>query len=146
MTGTEGGLLRPQRHEVPHARPTSVSKPFWEACAAGVLAFQSCGTCRAVHFPPVELCRDCLGTDLGWETSTGLGTLRTWTIVHRPASAAFEVPYAPAVVRLDEGFEMMTNLIGLAPAEIAADMRVEVEFHELSPGLRLPYFRPARSR
>jgi DUF35 OB-fold domain, acyl-CoA-associated len=52
------------------------------------------------------------------------------------------VPYAPAIVDLDEGYQMMTNLIGLPPAAITPGLPVQVEFHETGRGLHLPYFRP----
>jgi uncharacterized OB-fold protein len=94
---------------------------------------------RAV--PPAEICRACLGTDLAWERSAGLGTLYSWTVVHHPVTPAFEVPYAPAIVDLAEGYQMMTNLIGLAPEAITPGLPVEVEFHETG-GLHLHYFRP----
>jgi uncharacterized OB-fold protein len=136
-------LLRPQRRELPHAQPTEVSAPFWESCAEGVLAFQRCTACRAISFPPVEICRDCLRADLSWESSTGRGTLRSWTVVYRPVTPAFDVPYAPAIVELNEGYQMVTNLIGIAPESITPNMPVEVEFHEVGPELRLPYFRPS---
>lgn len=136
-------VLLPQRGDLPHAEPTPLSRPFWEQCARGVLTFQRCRSCRSVCFPPVEVCRQCLGTDLLWEPSAGRGTLYSWTVVHRPVTPAFSAPYAPAIVDLDEGYQMITNLIGIAPDQIRAGMAVVVEFHEVRPGLHLPYFRPA---
>ncbi|GAA0820887.1 Zn-ribbon domain-containing OB-fold protein [Streptosporangium amethystogenes subsp. fukuiense] len=134
--------LAPQHGELPHAEPTELSAPFWNRCAEGTLTFQRCAACRSINFPPVEVCRECLDTDLGWEESSGRGTLYSWTVVHRPVTAAFTPPYAPAIVDLDEGYQMVTDLIGIAPEEITAGMPVEVDFHEVSPGLHLPYFRP----
>lgn len=142
MNTADSALLRPQQGPVPHAEPTDVSTPFWASCAKGSLTFQRCAACRAVNFPPVEICRDCLKADLAWEPSAGRGVLRSWTVVHRPVTPAFEVPYAPAIVELDEGYQMVTNLIGIAPDDIAFGMPVEVEFHEVGLGLWLPYFRP----
>jgi uncharacterized protein len=141
--------LAPQRGDLPHAEPGPLTRPFWNGCAAGELLFQRCHGCRAAQFPPAEICRACLGADLAWERSVGLGTLYSWTVVYRPVTPAFDVvPYAPAIVDLNEGYQMMTNLIGLAPDAITAGLAVQVEFHETGNGLHLPYFRPraARSR
>jgi uncharacterized OB-fold protein len=134
--------LAPQHGELPHAAAGPVTRPFWDGCAAGELRFQRCRGCRASQFPPAEICRACLGTDLAWERSAGLGTLYSWTVVHRPVTPAFEVPYAPAIVDLDEGYQMMTNLIGLPPDAITPALPVQVDFHETGAGLHLPYFRP----
>jgi uncharacterized OB-fold protein len=136
--------LVPQHAELPHAEPGPITRPFWDGCAGGELRFQRCTACRAAQFPPSEICRSCLGFDLAWERSAGNGALYSWTVVRRPATPAFEVPYAPAIVDLDEGYQMMTNLIGIAPDAITPGLRVEVEFHEAGAGLHLPYFRPAR--
>jgi uncharacterized protein len=52
------------------------------------------------------------------------------------------VPYAPAIVDLDEGYQMMTSLIGLAPDAISPGLAVQVEFHKTGGGQYLPYFKP----
>lgn len=142
MTAPLAPLLAAQHGELPHAEPTPVTRPFWDGCAAGELRFQRCRGCGAAQFPPSEFCRGCVGSDLTWERSAGLATLYSWTVVYRPVTPAFGVPYAPAIVDLDEGYQMMTNLIGLAPDAITPGLAVRVEFHETGGGLRLPYFRP----
>jgi uncharacterized OB-fold protein len=137
------GPLAPQRGDLPHAEPGPLTRPFWDGCAAGELLFQRCRGCRGAQFPPAEMCRACLGADLAWERSAGLGTLYSWTVVYRPVTPAFDVvPYAPAIVDLNEGYQMMTNLIGVAPDAITPALPVQVEFHETANGLHLPYFRP----
>ena len=142
-TRTPGqALLAPQHGELPHAEPGPLTRPFWDGCAAGELLFQRCRACAAPQFPPAEMCRACLSPDLAWERSAGLGTLYSWTVVHRPVTPAFDVPYAPAIVDLAEGYQMMTNLIGLPPDAITPALPVQVDFYETGSGLRLPYFRP----
>jgi uncharacterized OB-fold protein len=132
-----------QTGTLPHARPTRISAPFWLQCARGVLTFQRCGACGSISFPPVELCRQCLSGNLDWEPSRGQGTLYSWTVVHRPVTPAFTAPYAPAIVDVAEGFQMMTNLIGIAPEDIRPEMPVVVDIRHVGDGLHLPYFRPA---
>jgi uncharacterized protein len=142
VTGPLAPLLAVQRGELPHAVPSALTRPFWDGCAVGELRFQRCRGCRAAQFPPAEICRRCTGADLTWERGAGLGTLYSWTVVHRPVTPAFTVPYAPAIVDLDEGYQMMTNLIGLAPDAITPGLAVQVEFHDTGGGLCLPYFGP----
>jgi uncharacterized OB-fold protein len=142
MTSLLTPLLAAQHGLLPHADPSVVTRPFWAGCAVGELRFQRCRGCGAAQFPPAETCRKCTGADLAWERSAGLGTLYSWTVVHRPVTPAFTVPYAPAIVDLDEGYQMMTNLIGLAPDAITPSLALQVEFHPAGGGLHLPYFRP----
>ena len=71
MTGSLAPLLAPQHGDLPHAEPSPVTRPFWDGCAAGELRFQRCRGCRAAQFPPAEICRACLATDLAWERSAG---------------------------------------------------------------------------
>jgi uncharacterized OB-fold protein len=135
--------LLPQHGDIPHATPTRASAPYWEGARRGELLFQVCGSCETVAAPPTEICRECQHTTLRWETSAGLGTLYSWTVVHRPATPAFSTPYAPAIVDIDEGFQLVTNLIGLPVADIRPGMRLRIEYHRVGGDLHLPYARPA---
>jgi len=92
---------------------------------------------------PARVCASCGAASLTWERSEGRGTLYSWTVVWRPQHPSFQVPYAPAIVALDEGFWMMTSIIGCEPDELRADLPVVVEFHPASDEAVLPYFRPA---
>lgn len=135
-------MLRAQTGDLPLPRPTAVSQPFWDGCARGELLFQRCGRCAAVGFPPSEHCRACLARALVWEAGGGRGELYTWSVVRRPVTPAFEVPYAVAVVTLDEGYQMMTNIVDAAVDQLRVGLRVRVVFHQVGDGLYLPYFAP----
>jgi hypothetical protein len=136
---TEMIRLRPQRGPVPHAT-SQVSVPFWQGCRSGELRYQRCATCGLSNFPPTEHCRQCLSVDLDWRTSGGVGEIYSWTVVHRPVTAEFEPPYAPAIVTLDEGYQMLTNIVGVAPKDLAVGMPVQVQFHAVSTDVTLPCF------
>jgi uncharacterized OB-fold protein len=126
----------------PAPRPTVVSQPFWDGCARRELMFQRCTACERAVFNPAVACRYCGGVSLAWERSQGLGTLYSWSIVWRPQTPSFEVPYCVIIVDLDEGYQMVSNLVDYPPDEVTVGMRVEVEF--LTEGdFTLPYFRPA---
>ena len=131
--------LRPQTGPVPHAS-SYLSAPFWQGCHAGELRYQHCAACGLANFPPTEHCRQCLSAELEWRTSRGAGEIYSWTVVHRPVTAEFEPPYAPAIVTLDEGYQMLTNIVGVAPEDVAVGMRVQVQFHAVGPDVTLPYF------
>jgi uncharacterized protein len=136
---TADNLLQPQTGSVPYAT-SPVSMPFWEGCGAQELRYQLCADCGTANFPPTEHCRQCLSVELRWTRSDGAGEIYSWTVVHRPVSPQFEPPYAPAIITLDEGYQMLTNIVGVAPEQLAIGMRVHVQFHCLQPDLTLPYF------
>lgn len=131
--------LQPQSGVVPHAS-SAVSAPFWDGCRSHELRFQRCADCGLANFPPTEHCRQCLSPELNWTQSRGAGEIYSWTVVHRPVTAEFQPPYAPAIVTLDEGYQMLTNVVGIDPEALAIDMRVRVQFQTLEGDLTLPYF------
>jgi uncharacterized OB-fold protein len=130
----DGGIPRPE--------PTPLTAPFWEGCALGELRFQRCGACAAPTFVPDLVCRACGGRDLRWERSSGRGRIDTWSVVWRPQVPEFVVPYAPAVVALEEGFSLLTDIVDCDDADLRFHQPVEVVFHEVGDGVWLPYFRP----
>ena len=127
---------------VPEASPET--QPFWDGCAAGQLRLQRCGSCDAFYFPPRPFCPTCLSGEVAWETVSGRARLHTYLINHR-AAPGFEAPYAIAVVQLEEGPRMMTNIIGIenTPENLVLDMALQVTF-EPRGEMMLPVFEPAR--
>lgn len=125
--------------------PNEDSKRFWEGCNAGRLVLQQCRACGHVRFYPRVCCTECASTDTEWIAATGRGTVYSHTTVYRAPSAAFkaDVPYVLALVTLDEGPRMMTNIIGCAPDEVAIDMPVKVVFDRVSEDIAVPKFEPA---
>lgn len=134
-------MLRPQTGPIPVPHPSPISEPYWEGCRRGVLRFQRCQQCGEATHTPALLCSGCAGTDLVWTDSSGRGEIYSWTRVWRPATPAFEVPYVPVIVTMEEGWWMLANLIGCDDSEVAIGRAVEVEFHPLAEGFVLPYFR-----
>ena len=128
--------------QIPLPQPTPLSKPHWDGCREGVLRVQRCGDCDSFVFIPKPVCGGCLGTNLSWVESSGRGTLYSYSVVHRPQQPTFEVPYTVAIVELEEGWHMLSNLIGVEPDEIAIGMSLEESFERKSDEITLPYFRP----
>jgi len=134
--------LLPQSEGIPAPNPGRWSAPYWDGCRHGELRFQRCDLCGAINPKPGVLCHRCHRRALTWERAGGGGILYSWTVVWRPQHPSFGVPYAPAIVELDEGFRVMSAMVGCEPDELEAGMAVEAEFHPVSPTITLPYFRP----
>lgn len=136
-------LLAPQPRDIPAPVPGGVSEPYWDGCARGELLFQRCLDCGGATHTPAVMCAHCTSRRLEWERSAGTGTIYSWSVVWRPVSPRFEVPYAPIIVDMAEGWRMLSNLVGCEHDAVAVGLPVEVEFHALEGGIHLPYFRPA---
>lgn len=124
----------------PLPRPTAETRPFWDGCASGVVRFQRCTRCGAVQLVPRSLCSSCQGTALEWKDSSGYGRVLSYTVVHRAPTPAFkdEVPYVIAVIDMDEGFRLMTNVEGGAAAPVAIGARMRIGFRQVD-GMALPH-------
>ncbi len=118
--------------------------PFWDACAEGRLVIQRCRECGGYQFYPRLVCTACGSTELDWADAAGAGSLKSWTVIRRAVSAAFEadVPYVVALVELDEGPTMMANLVTPNPESLVMGQRVRVTFEPRGPELRVPQFQP----
>ncbi|WP_199919292.1 Zn-ribbon domain-containing OB-fold protein [Streptomyces sp. NRRL S-1824] len=122
--------------------PDVETRPFWDGIAAGELRLQRCGDCGRAVFYPRALCPHCFGDRLEWFTSSGTGTVYSYTVARRAFSpSAGEPPYTVALIDLDEGVRMMSRIVGGDRVRIGD--RVEMEITRLggddSP--ELPCFR-----
>ena len=128
----------------PVPMPDNVTAKFWDAAKERRLLLQRCADCGARQFFPQSHCRGCLSESLGWIEASGKGKIYSFTIVHRPPSAAFQedAPYTVALVELDEGVRMMSNIVGIAPDKVRVGMPVEVVFDDITPTVSLPRFKP----
>ncbi len=123
--------------------PTEQTAQFWRGCARRELRLQQCGDCGRYQFPPQDFCRYCCGARLTWKAVSGRGKVLSWTIVHwspNPAYAA-DAPYSLALIQLDEGPRMLTNIIGCPPGPIEIGMQVKVDFEQCGPDILLPKFK-----
>lgn len=123
--------------------PTPATRPYWEAAARGELVFQRCAAGHAFLYPRPR-CPVCLSSDLGWERATGDGEVVTFACVHRPPwnDLPRSRPYVIALVRLDEGPQLMSTVEGIAPTEVAIGMRVRAVFERVREDLGLVRFAP----
>lgn len=128
----------------PLPKPTPETAHFWEGTLAGELRLQKCDDCAHVYFPPRPFCPACSSRSVAVFAASGRGVLDSYVINERP-HPAFEGPYSIAVVRLEEGPRLMTNIVGCAqtPETLVLDMPVRVTFEQLSEHIALPLFQPA---
>ncbi len=136
------------------------SGPFWEATRAGRLLVQWCTACDRGVFYPRSFCPSCraaggtgrageAGGTLEWREASGRATVHAAVVEHRPeaAGAAFSngEPYCIALIDLEEGVRMMTNIVGCPPGDVHSGMAVTISWEALSDGRQLALFRPARN-
>jgi uncharacterized OB-fold protein len=127
--------------------PTPETQPFWDGCAAGELRIQRCTDCGKPYFYPRPVCPACGSRNVEWFSASGRATLYSYVINHRAAPGfADDVPYAIAVVQLEEGPRMMSNIVGLpaTPEALVLDMPLQVTF-ETRGDVSLPQFQPAET-
>ena len=136
-------MLEVQPPGIALPEPSALSQPHWDGCSRGELLVQRCLDCAGYVFIPQPACTHCLSDRLEWVRSSGRGTVYSHTTVYRPQQPAFEAPYVCAIIELDKGWHMLTNLIGLEIEEVRIGLPVEVEFHAFAAEVALPYFRPA---
>jgi len=127
----------------PLPRPSEHSRTFWDATAEGRFVIQTCDCGEVIFYPRVN-CPRCGSTELSDVDASGAGTVFTYTIARRPTHRSFADagPYIIAMVELDEGPHVTTNIIDCDPDEVEIGMRVELTFADEVDGIALPLFRP----
>jgi hypothetical protein len=151
------GATGPARFEPPVG---AESGPYWEATREGRFLVQWCTACDRGVFYPRAFCPYCpvpgdtaatsrLGDTLEWREASGRATVHAAVVEHRPEAAGVSFsgaePYCIALIDLDEGVRMMTNIVGCPPDDVHSGMAVTVGWEPLSDGRQLAVFRPART-
>lgn len=134
--------------EKPGPRATKDSEEFWAFAADGALMLRACNACGALMYYPRILCTACMSTDLSWRRASGRGRVYAFTFVHRAPTEAFrgEAPYPVAIVELEEGPRMMSNIIACAAEALTIGLPVEVSFAPRAEGRVVPVFRPSAEK
>ncbi len=124
---------------------TAETVPYWRAAAAGRLEIQYCRSCARHQFYPRRFCTQCLSDQIEWVQASGRGRIYTFTVCHVAAHPAFEarVPYAMAMVELDEGVRMLAGIVEADLQRLAIGAPVQVCFERISDEVALPMFRLA---
>jgi len=121
---------------------TEDSDGFWSAAASGTLVVQRCSSCGRYQHPPRPMCPDCHSTSQEWVEAAGTGTVYSYAVLHHPQHPRFSYPLIAALVDLDEGVRLVTNLVEIEPADVAIGMPVEVTFLPTEGDGAVAVFRP----
>jgi uncharacterized OB-fold protein len=126
---------------LPSPRPGTM--PFWEGCKRHQLLLQQCTKCGTQQFYPRVMCSSCSARSPEWVEASGNGTVLSWTIVRHPVSEAYadDIPYVIALIKLQEGPTMMSQIIDCDPESVRSGMRVEVSFQDWTDEISMPMFR-----
>jgi uncharacterized OB-fold protein len=119
-------------------------KPFFDAARNHQLVMQKCDQCGKLRFPAAPLCLACDSDKASWTPVSGRGQVFSFTVMHRAYHPAFKAPYTLAMIELNEGVKMTSNLLDIEPDKVKCGMPVEVVFDRLNDEVTLPRFRPAK--
>lgn len=128
--------------ELPKPEPTELTRPYWDALSQGHLVFQRCD-CGNAWLPARRQCPSCLQDAVRWDRASGRGRLLSWVVYHTAYHEAFasRLPYNVALVELEEGPRLITNMLD-DPASLVGDAPVVLQI-EHEGGQALARFRLA---
>ncbi len=132
------------KYKKPLPQSTPWSKPFWEGCKKHELLIQKCQDCQKYIFYPKMFCPDCLSSNLKWVKSSGKGKVYSYMVVYsyQPTEFDEDLPYVVAIIELEEGVRLMSDVIGCPPETVNCDMKVGVVFDDVTEEVTLPKFKP----
>lgn len=125
-------------------KPDSLTQPYWDGVKLRELKIQKCSDCGHIWHPPLPICPQCYSKAIRWITTSGRGTVYSFTIIHHAAHVAVadRVPYLVALITLEEGPRVVSNILNCNPSEVVIGMKVSLTFQEIASGVLLPQFEP----
>ena len=128
----------------PLPEPGATTAPFWDAAHEGRLELQYCSECDSFQYYPRTICANCWNENLQWRSCSGKGRVYSFSICNIPGLPSFkgDVPYVVAMVELEEGVRMTSNIIDCAVTDVAIGMDVEAVFEQVTDDRTLVKFRP----
>ncbi len=126
-------------------KPTvsDINRPFWDGCKEGRLRVQRCSRCEELRYPVAVVCPNCLSKESRWEDLSGRGEIFSFVIIHRGYHPywAERVPYNVAMIELEEGLRMFSNIVGTPNDQLQVGQKVSVEFEVRDEDLTVPVFK-----
>ncbi len=119
---------------------SALAEPWFEACNEGRLLIQQCPACGHYQFYPRIVCAACSSGDPEWVEASGVGSIASFTVVRHAVSKAYEAPYVVALVDLEEGPRLMTQIVGCAPQDVEIGQKVQLRFESWGDDVSLPVF------
>ena len=128
----------------PLPQPDAVTEEFWKAAKRHELLIQHCQSCNEHIFYPREVCPHCLSSNLEWVKANGRGKVYSFTVVRRAAHPGFkaDLPYILALIELEEGPRMTSNIVNCKIEDVRIDMPVTVVFDDVTSEVTLVKFKP----
>ena len=131
--------------KIPHPAQWHVlyrsSTPFWDGVKEGKLLLQKCKSCGSFLNPPRPMCPQCQSVEQEWVPPTGKGKIYSWVTYQESPHPAFKAPYSVALIELEEGVRLVSNMVDTKPEEFEIGMPVEVRFENVAEDLILPKFK-----
>lgn len=118
---------------------------FWDAAARGRLVAQRCRGCGRLRHPPRPVCPDCHSLESEVIELAGTGSVYSYAVLHHPRNSQFSYPLVAVLVDLEEGVRVMSNLVGVEPADVRIGMPVQVAFASTADDLAVPVFEPVEA-
>ena len=147
MSETTGSPAAKPAYDKPLPAVEPGTQPYWDALRRHELIYQRCRSCGHQYAPYQVVCPACLEEDIEERKSSGRGIIYTFSVVYRAPTPAFkpDVPYAVAIVQLDEGFYLTTGIVGCPVDKVQIGMPVEVEYFDATEKITLAKFKPRSS-
>ena len=130
--------------------PTRIASPrgydnkwWWEACDDGKVLIQRCKDCQTLRHPPRPMCGECQSMEWDSIESTLDGEILSHTELHHPKIPGYQYPLVCAVIKLAEGTNLVSNVIGCDPSEVHIGMKVKGVLEQVDEKTMLPQFYPA---
>ncbi|HWD64137.1 MAG TPA: OB-fold domain-containing protein [Solirubrobacteraceae bacterium] len=123
-----------------------LNRPFWAACRRGELVLQCCSACGRRRYPIAQLCPTCLCDAYTWEPVSGRGNVYSFTVFRHAYNDAWRdrIPYVVALIALDEGPFMLTDLVNVSPEDVRVDLPVTAVFEAVTDEVTIPRFTPVQ--
>ena len=144
-TGTPADTRPPKPRPAPVPDPDTA--PYWQAAHDGHLVVQRCRACGATQLYGRDRCLACRGP-VDWVEASGRGTVYSFTVIRQNYSRPFrdQIPYVVALVDLEEGPRVMTNVVGCAPEDVRIGLPVRATFEAVSDEAGIALFTPDETR
>jgi uncharacterized OB-fold protein len=139
---TDTAATGPEFRPAPPA--TELTEPFWAGGLSGELRLQQCANCGHIRYPISTICPVCWSADCDWTSLSGRGTVQSHIVFERAYHEAWagQVPYVVALIELDEGPVLVSNVVGVQPSAVRVGQPVTVTFARRSAAAALPQFTP----
>jgi len=128
----------------PIPQPTPLSEPFFQGAKRHELVVMRCRSCGRHRLAERAACSECWSDEYEWVKASGRGRIYSYVVMHQRLHPGFEdvIPYNVAVIDLEEGPRMVSNVVGCRNDQLRVGLRVEAVFDDITPDVTLVRFQP----